>query len=77
MVALNCHVKLFLLTAKSIPLTAHYISPPQNHFGLLAHVTLARKVLWESIQPSGVPRGSMTQRVCSIRPKFRKIPVQN
>ena len=53
--------KSVLLTTKSFSLTSKYISPRQNHFGELAHVTLARKVLWGSIQHGGVPRGSMTQ----------------
>ena len=55
------HGNIHFTTAKSLSFTAKYISPRQNHFGELAHVTLARKVLWGSIQHGGVPRGSMTQ----------------
>ena len=45
--------KIFFSTAKSFSSTAKYISPPQTNFGKLAQVTLARKVLWESIQHGG------------------------
>ena len=55
--------KINFITAKSFSFTAKWISPQQNHFGYLAHVTLARKVPWESIQYGKVPRGSMTQHV--------------
>ena len=55
------HGNIHFTTAKSLSFTAKYISPLQNHFGELAHVTLARKVLGGSIQHGGVPRGSMTQ----------------
>ena len=50
--------KINFLVAKSLSLTAKYISHRQNHFGYLNHVTLARKVPWESIQHGGVPRGA-------------------
>ena len=46
------------ITAKSLSLTAKYISPLQNYFGHFDHVTLARKVPWKSIEHGGVPRGT-------------------
>ena len=64
------HGKINFIAAKPFSFTAKQISSHQNHFGYLAHVTLARKVLWESIQHSGVLRGFMTQHVslsaCSV-----------
>ena len=64
-------------TAKSVSSRQNHFHPRQNHlhprrnkfhhgkiiFIQLAHVTLARKVLWESIQHGGVPRVSITQHV--------------
>ena len=52
------HGTINFITAKSLSLTAKHISPLQNHFGHLDHVTLACKVPRESFQHGGVPRGT-------------------
>ena len=56
--SISAQGKINFQVAKSLSLTAKYISHRQNHFGYLNHVTLARKVPWESIQHGGVPRGA-------------------